>query len=404
MDQVERVSSMPQWLWLEMRDTRTVTNAITRQFVTSVPQLIMIIKHTPLELEHALNPSLFPLSSSCSFFSCSHTLMTSPDDQIFRDVYYCISPSFSSQQKKDLTTLLNTAGGTPLPASASELTHFITTTLPSHQPIDVLPKSSTAHLVTPKWVERSALVGLQDPAYFSPDPSMIFSGVSATATDLSQADIEVLSAGITALGGQWRTGLTKEVTHLFALTTGSLKYETAMHYKEEVGITILVPHWFDDSVRLGIRGLSTAEYEWPEPRVFKVGWGALQAAGGVGGMEGGGIKKEEKKDEDFTEEKRALYDTVLLSPGSTALLSDAPPGNVWNGHKILLSSCLGLTRSQRKAHEADIKREGGVVVEWATKVDELEVVDKADILVTRYRSGPVYVKVTPPFSVQSWVD
>jgi hypothetical protein len=63
---------------------------------------------------------------------------------------------------------------------------------------------------------------------------MIFSGIVACATDVSEffflmlyradlirkispSDLEVLSAGITSLGGQWRTGLTRDVTHLFAL-------------------------------------------------------------------------------------------------------------------------------------------------------------------------------------------
>ena len=30
-------------------------------------------------------------------------------------------------------------------------------------------------------------------------------------------------------------------------------------------VKVLLPHWFDDSVRLGICGLSTMAYEWPEP-------------------------------------------------------------------------------------------------------------------------------------------
>jgi mediator of DNA damage checkpoint protein 1 len=55
------------------------------------------------------------------------------------------------------------------------------------------------------------------PQFYSPDPIQLFSGVVACATDLPAVDLEVLSGGITALGGQWRTGLTKEVTHLFAI-------------------------------------------------------------------------------------------------------------------------------------------------------------------------------------------
>lgn len=40
---------------------------------------------------------------------------------------------------------------------------------------------------------------------------------------ISPSDLEVLSAGITSLGGQWRTGLTRDVTHLFALHEQSEK-------------------------------------------------------------------------------------------------------------------------------------------------------------------------------------
>lgn len=70
--------------------------------------------------------------------------------------------------------------------------------------------------------------------YYSTDPTMIFSGIIAYATDVSELsfilphginiyyklsswDLEVLSAGITSLGGQWQTALTRDVTHLFAL-------------------------------------------------------------------------------------------------------------------------------------------------------------------------------------------
>ncbi|KAH9990538.1 hypothetical protein BJV77DRAFT_611014 [Russula vinacea] len=44
--------------------------------------------------------------------------------------------------------------------------------------------------------------------HFSPDPAMLFSGVVACVTNPVPSDIEVLSAGITALEGKWRAGLT----------------------------------------------------------------------------------------------------------------------------------------------------------------------------------------------------
>ena len=70
---------------------------------------------------------------------------------------------------------------------------------------------------------------LFSPQYFSPDPAVIFSGIVACAGDLPSAD---LAAGITALGGQWRMGLTKDVTHLFAI---SPQVCTGMHFRDDTG-------------------------------------------------------------------------------------------------------------------------------------------------------------------------
>ncbi len=98
---------------------------------------------------------------------------------------------------------------------------------------------------------------------------MLFSGVVATATELSQSDNEVLCADISSLGGQRRSVLNRDVTHLFAMTTGSTKYEIAMYYKDSTIMKVVTPHWFDDVVRLGTRGLPTTEYEFPDPPIFR---------------------------------------------------------------------------------------------------------------------------------------
>ena len=106
------------------------------------------------------------------------------------------------------------------------------------------------------------------PVFFSVNPAQIFSGVVACATGLTPTDLEALSGGITALGGQWRMGLTRDVTHLFAISAGTAKFETALHYQKNTNVKVLVPHWFDDSMRLGTGKLSTADYEWPDPRIL----------------------------------------------------------------------------------------------------------------------------------------
>ena len=305
--------------------------------------------------------------------------------KLFAQVFYALSDSVEENKRKQLTALLNANGGQVVPTSDPRLTHFITTVLPhaESQSLDGLPSDTPANFVTPLWVERTVVLNsTQDPAGYSPDPALLFSGIIASATDLAPSDLEVLSAGITALGGQWRSGLTKEVTHLFALSKGSPKYETAIKFQKTINIKVLVPHWFDDSVRLGIRGLPTESYEWPSPTVFKVGWEALQ--------------NEERRSSaaDMSPEKKALYETLLTEPGQDPELqvSKAAPRNVWNGKRLLLADDLGLSESPRRAHEVDIEREGGVVVRGDENVEE------ADIVVTKYRAGPTYVKVCFPAS------
>ena len=266
---------------------------------------------------------------------------------------------------------------------------------------------------------------------------MIFSGVVACASDLPPPDLEVLSAGITALGGQWRTGLTREVTHLFALTPGSAKYATALHFRADTGIRVLLPHWFDDAVRLGMGGLPTTPYEWPEPEILKsVEDIRLNDGKGVGVVTAD-IEKDDLK--------RNLYATAAIFTPSMANLTPpaqedishvlnskvsgfgaaqgdaegpigAQPVQVWNGRRILLSRTLQLYKGRRDAVQAGVERAGGVVLrfegdgedEEASGEDgtqklstkeiirrrkEAEAVARCDVLVTRWRYGRAYVQV-----------
>ena len=203
------------------------------------------------------------------------------------------------------------------------------------------------------------------PHHFSVLPSMIFSGVAACACSatIPAQDLETLSAGITALGGQWRAHLTSEVTHLFVLNpslnldprTGMLpeqkdeengnelgaaaggnalatrndekekeiekekekerqlailldispKYSTAMHYQAQTGIKVVLPHWFDDCVKMGKR-VDERPYEWPEVRVLKgvdgvdsvTGDAIPDAYGNVG------TKEKERKEREAKERER----------------------------------------------------------------------------------------------------
>ncbi|KAG2091238.1 hypothetical protein BD769DRAFT_1679436 [Suillus cothurnatus] len=129
---------------------------------------------------------------------------------LFNGVHYALSSSIQVEQHKKLSSLLDLHGA----MSAPPHTHIIVLA-GSH----IQSKyEGSLYVVSDMWVQRSVVPGqLQPERYYSPDPTMIFSGVIACATDLSQWDLEVLAAGITSLGGQWRTALTRDVTHLFAL-------------------------------------------------------------------------------------------------------------------------------------------------------------------------------------------
>ncbi|CCM03482.1 uncharacterized protein FIBRA_05616 [Fibroporia radiculosa] len=304
---------------------------------------------------------------------------------LLADVRYFISRTLRPERRQAYAEALDSAGALAVSLDDPALTHLVASTPPSDDALERLPQDSAAHVVTPAWVERSiVLKALQPPEFYSTDPAFLFSGITATATDMSPHDLELLSAAITALGGQWRTTLTRDVTHLFALSTGSLHYETAMHFQDSTHMKILVPHWFEDSIRLGIKGLPTDEYEWPEPAVFK-------------GRVLDGAQDSSRPAYRLSAEKKAYFETALAS-GSDLPYTRVAPRNVWNGLRVLLSSSLGLTESQREAHEADIRREGGLVVELPRNSssqmmeDEAEKVREADVFVTRHRAGSAYVK------------
>ncbi|KAH7922021.1 hypothetical protein BV22DRAFT_1121771 [Leucogyrophana mollusca] len=312
---------------------------------------------------------------------------------IFDGVYYLLSPSLSPARRTELQSILDLNGALPAAAQSTRLTHVVTNT----------PHFDGAHsvkdgvkVVSDRWVDRSVIMGkLQLEQYYSPDPSMLFSGVVACATDLPGPDLEVLSAGITALGGQWRQGLTRDVTHLFALHTNSDKYTTALHFRPHTHMILLTPHWFDDSVRLG-RVLPTEAYEWPEPRVLLPSHVAPTHDPSDANLDAEGSNRKRK---------RSAETADTTTDGGAEKAEDR---KIWDGRRILLSRSLELSTGHRAAVEAGIRRAGGVVVgtrdaagegkdkgvngDDEDEDEEARLVDECDVLVTRFRSGKAYFK------------
>ncbi|KAI6032733.1 hypothetical protein F5J12DRAFT_712976 [Pisolithus orientalis] len=311
---------------------------------------------------------------------------------VFDGVHYILSPSLPPHRRHELVSILDLNGAT----SVGPYTHLIALggSYSHHDKQHAESANTTLKVVSDKWVDRSIVMGkIQSYAaqlkpyvahsllmhadreqYYSPDPAMIFSGIVACATDLPTSDVEVLSAGVTALGGQWRIGLTRDVTHLFALRPGSDKYNTALHFAPHTRMSIVTPHWFDDSVRLG-RRLPETPYLWPDPIVLRPGAALTLDEDAINN---GDLKRKKPRTSDITGE-----DFV------------GEKEKVWGGRKVLLSRSLELSESQRAAVNAGITRSGGVVVK-AEGIDDDEAeeraVDTCDVFVTRWRSGRAYFK------------
>ncbi|KAH6906233.1 hypothetical protein BKA70DRAFT_439614 [Coprinopsis sp. MPI-PUGE-AT-0042] len=292
--------------------------------------------------------------------------------------------------------------------------------------------------VTPKWVERSAVLGkVQPPQYYSPDPTLFFSGVVACATELPPVDLEVLSGGIIALGGQWRTGLTKEVTHLFAIRARppvdenappgtSTKYATALHFQAQTGVKVVLPHWFDDCVRLGISAdtLDTKPYEWPNPPYLTNGSLSLlhlikppneheKQRKKAGNIERDPLKKSvyessvkltpngEKRNLDVTAFSVGLPplnpSTNVQAPTTTARsATTGQTKDVWHGKSFLLSRTLKLAGGRRQAVEASIRRAGGTIERFEGDEDAWYDVDgEEEEVVDEDRGGRVQGLVEP---------
>ncbi|KAL1746218.1 BRCT domain-containing protein [Schizophyllum fasciatum] len=99
---------------------------------------------------------------------------------LLKSVVYHISPSYRSSRREQLQAALNAHGAQPAP-TISKATHIITDT-PRFE--GYAEADETAEIVTDRWVERSIVLDrVEPPEMYSADPTMLFSGVTATCTD-----------------------------------------------------------------------------------------------------------------------------------------------------------------------------------------------------------------------------
>ncbi|KAF9062435.1 BRCT domain-containing protein, partial [Rhodocollybia butyracea] len=166
-----------------------------------------------------------------------------------------------------------------------------------------------------------------------------------------------------------------------------------LNYKQHNTINIIVPHWFDDVIKLGMGTLDVAPYEWPNPLVLQPGHHSDDA-------------EKKRKISSIDPSKAALYTTADMTAESA--VAKISPRQVFNGDRILLSTNLELG-DRRLAIESIVERADGVIVpleESADAEEEKRKVLECDILVTKYRNGLAYfsaIKEPKVIASLSWL-
>jgi hypothetical protein len=219
------------------------------------------------------------------------------------------------------------------------------------------------HVVKPVWVQVSLAKGKQqNPRQYSPDPALFLNNVTVFCTGIPDGDKEAIYGAVLALGGLCSENFTKLVTHLVALSIDDPVCETAQ--RKGVPCKIVLPHWFDDCLRLR-RRISEQPYLLPDPEILR-------------------------KDHDgppTPRNPRSISSAMTPTP-SGGIFSSAPTLvekeiTVFNQVKVKLSKDLDISQTTRSTIEDIIQRSGGSVT---------EDVEEADFLICQYRENNDFVK------------
>ncbi|KAF3939451.1 hypothetical protein ABW19_dt0203440 [Dactylella cylindrospora] len=121
-------------------------------------------------------------------------------------------------------------------------------------------------VVKPDWVTDSAKKGkTQHIRAYNADPRMIFSGIDAVIVNLPEGDTEAICGGILSMGGIYKTSLSRLTTHIVALNLDNNVCKKAL--ENGLPVKMVVPHWFDDCLRLN-RLIDETPYLLPDPAIL----------------------------------------------------------------------------------------------------------------------------------------
>jgi len=121
-----------------------------------------------------------------------------------------------------------------------EITHIISATSDFPDYYDAL--DLFIHTVKPAWVDACLKIGkVKNPRTYSPDPALYMNDVVICCGNLPEGDKEAIAGGVLATGGLAAVALTKQVTHLIALSVDDPRVQLAM--EKRLHCLYVLPHW-----------------------------------------------------------------------------------------------------------------------------------------------------------------
>lgn len=294
---------------------------------------------------------------------------------LFEDVVYSIvdSEEMPPDQTRIIIQIVQHNGGRYIPFedidrddNLDEITHIISATIDFPQYLKALDRGVA--IVKPTWVTHSVnKMKLCGTRQYTPDPSQFFQDVVVTTSGLPDGDKDAILAGVMALGGLYSNPLSKAVTHLVALNEDGPKVKMA--HEKNLSCKILLPHWFDDCLKLG-RKINERPYLLPNPEY---------------------LSRREAKIRDIPSDHMEGATTARPDgPPSSSAPESSPTDlrkglNCIAGKRVLLSDDLDLSEHLEETLVGMIEYAG------ATMTNDVE---RATVYVGHYREGEQYVRAS----------
>ncbi|KAF2460931.1 hypothetical protein BDY21DRAFT_376742 [Lineolata rhizophorae] len=296
--------------------------------------------------------------------------ITKPESPL-AEIAFTVVPSkdLTEKQLQSIIETLNESGAQYVPLTDEGRVHvpkcdyIISTT--SDFPDYEAALDQFKRVVKPSWVnaciKSQKIVANFRP--FSPDPHLFMSEVVVSCADIPEGDKEAIRGAVLAMGGQYTSALLKTVTHVIALSMDDVKCQMVLSKK--LRATIVLPHWFDDCLRLR-RKITEGPYTLPDPEILSGKSGRVAGLWQNANVQGA---------ISATPEEMSKFEKGNLSP-------QWEPLSVFKGKSLKLGEDLGLSPRLREIIEQLIINGGGKTT---------EDIEKADTYICHLRQGYDYV-------------